>query len=337
MIKLWAWGGVALALLSGCGALQTGVAVGKVAADEVVQAQHRQYDIDLVSEAALNTNAQQVPHALKVVLYQLSDAQAFTQASYYDLLSNDQQVLGDSLLHRQEQVLLPFNQARLASKMAAEAQFLGLAFFFNQPDQGDGWKMLIPRQALRLLRATQIVVGSHTAVSSRDQAQALLKAQKAALKEAARAEAAAAAAALAAEEAQEKAQAKAASEAAWANKLAQKAAEDAAAAQAYAVEQEAKAAAKAVAKAEAAAQKASLEAERAQARQAKEAARAEATAIKQARQDQKQADLAAQQAEADRAWAEQAEAAALAAVAVPQAIMTVAEQPLQAPMAEDRQ
>jgi len=90
--------------------------------------------ITLKSQQWLNPDEHRRPLAVVVRLYQLVDDERFQSASFNDLWKNDQQVLGDQLLQRQEWVVIPAQEKSVAITRRPETQYIGVVALFRRPE-----------------------------------------------------------------------------------------------------------------------------------------------------------------------------------------------------------
>jgi type VI secretion system protein VasD len=94
-------------------------------------------------EAGDNLNPNEKNEPLPVVsrIYLLSDDQAFNAAEFESLWKDDQAVLGDSMLIRQELVLTPASEERITLKRREGAKFAAIIAIFREAEGGQ-WRAI---------------------------------------------------------------------------------------------------------------------------------------------------------------------------------------------------
>lgn len=80
----------------------------------------------LVASEMVNPDASGRASPIVVRLFQLRDDDAFTSAEFFDLYEKEKQILGESLVSRQEYVLAPGETRELKIDLDAQARFLGV-------------------------------------------------------------------------------------------------------------------------------------------------------------------------------------------------------------------
>lgn len=97
--------------------------------------------VNLSSTATLNLNNNDEALPVVVRIYQLSDNQAFENASFEDLWKSDISVLGNTLLRKEIVVLDPASQQKIEVERHDLARYVGImAAFHNQPD--NSWRVI---------------------------------------------------------------------------------------------------------------------------------------------------------------------------------------------------
>ena len=82
-------------------------------------------------------------------VYQLRDSKAFDKAVYEQLVKDDEETLGDSVLASRDVVVKPGGDANLNMPMHEEAQFVAVVGLFRHPDTAKNhWKLLLTRDDL---------------------------------------------------------------------------------------------------------------------------------------------------------------------------------------------
>lgn len=96
---------------------------------------------DMYINAAQNLNQDQSRQSLpvQVRIYQLSDKNAFSQATFRDLWQQDSSVLGNSLLEKREITVNPNSTSKVAIKLQDDCHYIGVVAIFRKPN-GDNWR-----------------------------------------------------------------------------------------------------------------------------------------------------------------------------------------------------
>jgi type VI secretion system protein VasD len=96
-------------------------------------------------EAGSNLNPNEKSEPLPVVarVYLLSDDQAFESAEFEAMWKDDLVVLGDSLLTRQELVLIPASEQRVVLDRRDGAKFAAVMAIFREAQEGQ-WRAIKP-------------------------------------------------------------------------------------------------------------------------------------------------------------------------------------------------
>ena len=166
--------------LSGCGLLQQGYEDVRKTGKEAIELKHYHYDFRVVSAHLLNQTDNSQQNTFRMVIFQLKSNNLFNQASYYDLLTNADNALGDELVKKDIRMIYPFDTQNIKGDIDSKTQYLGLVFFFNQPESDNKtWKILIPIDDLKLFRNNYILVeGAQAQLKSKKQVKDLSKQQK---------------------------------------------------------------------------------------------------------------------------------------------------------------
>nr|WP_279037650.1 type VI secretion system lipoprotein TssJ [Snodgrassella alvi] len=166
--------------LSGCGLLQQGYEDVRKTGKEAIELKHYHYDFRVVSAHLLNQTDNSQQNTFRMVIFQLKSNNLFNQASYYDLLTNADNALGDELVKQDIRMIYPFDTQNIKGDIDSKTQYLGLVFFFNQPESDNKtWKILIPIDDLKLFRNNYILVeGAQAQLKSKKQVKDLRKQQK---------------------------------------------------------------------------------------------------------------------------------------------------------------
>lgn len=144
---------VALAiLLGGCGLTQKIVEGTASTAHAVFYKQVKTLHLDFTGRSAMNTDSAEmsglsVPVLVRV--YQLRDHKALDRATYDDLVSHGERVLGDDLLNEKAVVVKPGEAAQLTTPLSSEAQYIAVIALFRNPDMDENtWRLTVQRDDL---------------------------------------------------------------------------------------------------------------------------------------------------------------------------------------------
>jgi len=139
-------------LLGGCGLTQKVVEGTASTARAVFYKQVETLHLDFTGRSAMNTDSMEmsglsVPVLVRV--YQLRDHKALDKATYDDLVSHGERVLGGDLLSEKAVVIKPGEAARLSTPLHREAQYIGVIGLFRNPDmEQDAWRLTLQRDDL---------------------------------------------------------------------------------------------------------------------------------------------------------------------------------------------
>lgn len=97
----------------------------------------------LVSTADVNPDSEGHSAPIVVRIYELKEEGAFNSADYFRLIDREQEVLGQSLVTREEYELRPGESRTWELKLAPEARFVGVAAGFRDLANSH-WKALLP-------------------------------------------------------------------------------------------------------------------------------------------------------------------------------------------------
>lgn len=144
---------VALAiLLGGCGLTQKIVEGTASTAHAVFYKQVKTLHLDFTGRSAMNTDSAEmsglsVPVLVRV--YQLRNHKALDRATYDDLVSHGERVLGDDLLNEKAVVVKPGEAAQLTTPLSSEAQYIAVIALFRNPDMDENtWRLTVQRDDL---------------------------------------------------------------------------------------------------------------------------------------------------------------------------------------------
>lgn len=152
-------GSILALLLMGCGAAQV-VSEGTASVAKAVFVWDvRTLHLDFTARAELNTDDEGRSSPVVIRIYQLSDVQSFNAATYHDLVSQDQDTLGASLLAIKEIVLKPDNAISIDVPFDKNADFVGIAALYKSPDlKHENWRLVIKRRELNINKPRYIIV-----------------------------------------------------------------------------------------------------------------------------------------------------------------------------------
>ncbi len=97
-------------------------------------------DIQLQASAQVNPDESGRPSPVRLRVYELLEASAFTEADHFGLMNNDKAALGGAVLARDEFILLPREVARIQRKSHPRTQLL--AFAAGYRDLEGTWRLL---------------------------------------------------------------------------------------------------------------------------------------------------------------------------------------------------
>lgn len=120
--------------------LMKGIGLALLSASLFACSSH-QVNVDISSTANLNFN--QYNEALPVVMrvYQLTDAQQFSSATFEELWKKDAVTLGSTMLTKEEVTIQPSSKSNVTFEKHDSARYVGLfAMFRNRDDQK--WKVI---------------------------------------------------------------------------------------------------------------------------------------------------------------------------------------------------
>ena len=99
--------------------------------------------ITLAVAADANPDIEGHPAPIVVRIYELKEEGGFNSADYFRLIDREQEVLGSSLIAREEYELQPGESRNWELKIPPEAHFLGAAAGFRDLNNSH-WKALLP-------------------------------------------------------------------------------------------------------------------------------------------------------------------------------------------------
>ncbi|WEK28034.1 MAG: type VI secretion system lipoprotein TssJ [Candidatus Pseudomonas phytovorans] len=144
---------VALAtLLGGCGLTQKVVDGTASKAHAIFYKQVNTLHLDFTGRTAMNTDSIEmgglsVPVLVRV--YQLRDHKALDRATYDDLVSHGERVLGGDLLNERAVVVKPGEAAQLSTPLHRAAQYIAVIALFRNPDAvQNAWRLTLLREDL---------------------------------------------------------------------------------------------------------------------------------------------------------------------------------------------
>jgi type VI secretion system protein VasD len=109
----------------------------------------------LIATVDANPDTEGHPAPIVIRIYELKDAGAFSSADYFKLSTREQEVLGASLLGREEFELQPGEARTWEARIAPEVRFLGVAAGFRDLPNSR-WKAIVPapRHKMRTRKLT---------------------------------------------------------------------------------------------------------------------------------------------------------------------------------------
>lgn len=173
-----------LLLAGGCHVLQKGYETARSASVDAVTMSRYRYDFKIITAEKINPGADADHNTLHMQIMQLRDQSEFMQADYYALLNQSAQVLGGDLLQQQALVLYPFATQLVSGSVDRQSRYIGLLFFFNQPDgKESSWKILLPLKDIHLWGSNYILVdGNRARLVAKKEVKSLIRAQEKAQK-----------------------------------------------------------------------------------------------------------------------------------------------------------
>lgn len=144
-------------LLAGCGLWQATKNTTTGAARAVFVAKVKEMNLEIDARAELNPDGQGQSLPVVVRIYQLKDSKSFEKAGYTNLLKDDRTSLKADLLESSETTLTPGASVNLSLPMKEDAEFVGVAGFFLDPD-GAEWQLSIPKSQWKKSDPVKIVV-----------------------------------------------------------------------------------------------------------------------------------------------------------------------------------
>ena len=145
-----------LIALGGCGAWQS-VKDGTIeTTHSIFYTKLKSLKLDLIARHGLNQNERGQSLSTVVRIYQLKDGQNFEAAAYLDLLNQDKSLLAENMLESKQVVIRPGESVNINEKFHPEAEYVGIVAFFNRIEDGQSWKLLIPKKSLSNKKAFPI-------------------------------------------------------------------------------------------------------------------------------------------------------------------------------------
>lgn len=145
-------------ILNGCGAIQSASEGTANVAKAIFVWDVRTVHLDFTARAELNTDDNNQSSPVVIRLYQLNNASSFDSATYPDLVDNDQELLGSSLLATKEIVLKPNTSLSVDTPFDSKADYVGIVALFKDPDLKTGsWRILLKRRDLNINSAREII------------------------------------------------------------------------------------------------------------------------------------------------------------------------------------
>ena len=92
--------------------------------------------LEIESSATINPDIQKIPSPVVVRFYQLKSPSKFNEADFISLYENDEQVLGDDLVHSQEILLSPKDKKNIAFEAEDNVRCISCLATFRQQNKG---------------------------------------------------------------------------------------------------------------------------------------------------------------------------------------------------------
>ncbi len=140
------------AVLGGCGLAQSVTDATTSTTDAIFYKQVKTLHLDLSARTAMNIeatdmNALSVPTLVRV--YQLRDSKLVQKATYDNVLSDGDNVLGADLLDERSLVVKPGEGVQLNVPLHKDTQFVAAVALFREPDnRTDNWRLMLTRDDL---------------------------------------------------------------------------------------------------------------------------------------------------------------------------------------------
>ena len=114
-------------------------------------------ELRLLTTPGLNPDPDDRPSPVVLQVYRLSDIDGFSNARFFELYDNAQEILGQDLIHISEIELSPgADQVITVDRMTASTTHLGLLAAFRNIDSAR-WRVVIPTPADSRIDATVVV------------------------------------------------------------------------------------------------------------------------------------------------------------------------------------
>jgi type VI secretion system protein VasD len=152
-------------LLGGCGLVQTVTDATTATTQAIFHKQVKTLHLDLSARTAMNIDASDM-RALSVPtlvrIYQLRDDKLLRKATYDQILSDSDNVLGADLLAEHPQVVKPGEGVQLDVPLNKDARFVAVVALFREPDNSaDNWRLMLTREELEPDRPRVVELGDN--------------------------------------------------------------------------------------------------------------------------------------------------------------------------------
>ncbi len=97
--------------------------------------------VNFNADHQLNPNQQHRALPVQVNIYQLSDKDAFDQATFRELWQQDTKILGNSLISKRQVIIKPGDTTAVKIDRAKDSRYIGIVALFRKPD-GDSWRVM---------------------------------------------------------------------------------------------------------------------------------------------------------------------------------------------------
>ncbi|KFA59586.1 type VI secretion system-associated lipoprotein [Gilliamella sp. Choc4-2] len=143
--------------LTGCGIAQSVTESASDLSDSVFKWNIRTLHLDLIARSELNMGDDGRSSPVVIRIYQLKNNNKFNSATYQDLVTQDSDVLGDSLLESKEVVLKPDTAISIDTPLNKKANAVGVIALFKEPNlKNNTWRLVLKRGDLNITSAREI-------------------------------------------------------------------------------------------------------------------------------------------------------------------------------------
>ncbi len=97
--------------------------------------------VNFKADHKLNPDQQHSALPVQVNIYQLSDKDAFDQATFRELWQQDKQTLGSSLISKRQVIIKPGDTTKVKITRANNCHYIGIVALFRRPGS-DNWRVI---------------------------------------------------------------------------------------------------------------------------------------------------------------------------------------------------